>query len=70
MTEIEAQTLQELTENKEKLDELKKNIYNDVYRINFKSFSLDKAGQDIYVVGKGCVDTTIWTSVADIAKIK
>lgn len=70
LTEKEAQTLQELTEKKEKLDELKKNIYNDVYRIDFKRFSLDKAGQDIYVVGKGCVDTTIWTSVADIAKIK
>ena len=70
LTEKEAQTLQELTEKKEKLDELKKNIYNDVYRIDFKSFSLDKAGQDVYVEGKGYVDTTRWTSVSEIASIK
>lgn len=70
LTEKEAQTLQELTEKKEKLDELKKNIYNDVYRIDFKRFSLDKAGQDVYVKGKGYVDTTRWTSVSEIASIK
>lgn len=70
LTEEETKIYKELTEKKEKLDELKKNISNDVYRIDFKSFSLDKAGQDVYVEGKGYVDTTRWTSVADIAKIK
>jgi len=70
LTEKEAQTLQELTEKKEKLNKIADELYNDVYRIGFKRFSLDKAGQDVYVEGKGYVDMTRWTSVADIAKIK
>lgn len=70
LTEKEAQTLQELTEKREKLNKIADELYNDVYRIGFKRFSLDKAGQDVYVEGKGYVDMTRWTSVADIAKIK
>ena len=70
LTEEETKIYKELTEKKEKLDAMRLHRSDDVYQINFKSFSLDKAGQDVYVEGKGYVDTTRWTSVADIAKIK
>ena len=70
LTEKEAQILQELTEKKEKLNKIADELYNNVYHIEFKRFSLDKAGPDVYVEGKGYVDMTRWTSVADIAKIK
>ena len=70
LTEEETKIYKELTEKKEKLDAMRLHRSDDVYHIDFKRFSLDKEGQDVYVVGKGCVDTTRWTSVADIAKIK